>query len=168
MLGKVKIALFQSERCGWSTRFMDVWNKLTNELVMDNIELEYVKYDADNNNHQEFFTKYNVRGYPNTYIMVQVGDNPVTRDFNVLQGFLPLHDENGREGALNKVKNMISTIFNYSDTEWNDFLQQEKDKKKEEDKLQKIWSRDVVMKYLHQTLVKKDFLEFAEKEVMKM
>lgn len=168
MLGKVKIALFQSDSCGWSKRFMEVWNKLRTELVMENIDLEFVKYDANNNQHREWFTKYNIRGYPNTYIMVQVGDNTQTRDFNVLQGYSPLHDENGRPGALNKLKNMITTIINYSDMEWNQFLQDEKVKQEEELKLQKIWSRDVVMKYLHQTDVKKDFLEFAEKEIVKM
>ena len=168
MLGKVKIALFQSDSCGWSRKFIEVWEKLKTELVMDNVELEFVKYDANNNDHKQWFTKYGIRGYPNTYIMVQVGDNPVTRDFNVLQGFSPLQDENGRPGALNKIKKMITTILNYSDAEWNDFLQQEKEKKQEEEKLQKIWSREVVMKYLHQTVVKKDFLEFAEKEIQKM
>lgn len=168
MLGKVKIALFQSDSCGWSRRFMEVWNKLQTELVMDDIELEFVKYDASNNQHKEWFTKYNVRGYPNTFVMAQVGDNTQTRDFNVLKGYSPLNDENGREGALNILKNMITTIVNYSDMEWNQFLQDEKDKEEKELKLQKLWSKDVVMKYLHQVDIKKHFLEFAEKEVANM
>ena len=167
MLGKVKIALFQSDSCGWSKRFGEVWDKLTTELVMDNIELEFVKYDANNNNHRELFTQYNVRGYPNTYIMVQVGDNTITRDFNVLQGFSPLHDENGQEGALNRIKNMITTILNYSDAEWNVFLQQEKEKKETELKLKQIWSRPVIMKYLNQPETKKVFLAFAERKYNK-
>jgi len=168
MLGKVKIALFQSDSCGWSKRFIEVWDKLQTELVMDNVELEFVKYDANNNNHKQWFSKYDIRGYPNTYIMVQVGDNPVTRDFNVLHGFSPLHDENGKEGALNKIKNMITTILNYSEDEWNEFLQQEIDKKQKEEKLKKLWSREVVMKYLNQPVVNKEFLEFAEKEIQSM
>ncbi len=163
--GKVTIALFKSERCGWSKRFKDVWKKLKKELIMENIDLEFVEYDSDSDKDKEMFLKYNVQGYPNTYIMVQVGENTVTRDYNVIQGYLPLKNENGNEGALNRLRNMITKILNFSDSEWKLFLQKEEEKKAFELKQQKIWSRDVVFKYLHQDDVKKKFLEFAEKEI---
>lgn len=164
--GKVTIALFKSERCGWSKRFKDVWEKLKKELIMENIDLEFVEYDSDKD--KEMFLKYNIQGYPNTYIMVQVGENLKTRDYNVLRGYFPLHNENGREGALNRCKNMITKILNFSDLEWNQFLQKEKDEEALKLKQSKIWSKDIIMKYLNQDDVKKLFLEFAEKEIENM
>ena len=168
MYGKVKIALFKSERCGWSKRFKEVWDKLKTELIMENIDLEFVEYDGENVEDREMFLKYDVNGFPNTYLMVQVGENLKTRDYNVLKGYLQLHNENGREGAISRLKNMITKILNYSDFEWNHFLQKEKEEEALELKKRKIWSKDVIIKYLHQSDVKKHFLEFAEKEIENM